>query len=480
MPETITRKVSRTVLSVWLVLSIGWVSRDRLVRDGDEEGHVGAAELFLGDLQAGKWAEFFERLWVGPMGEYPQAFTALVGFWWWLMGTGQPGHVSVRSITLVSLVIAAVSTGRMARRYADKESRGIAEVATITAVLSLPLANGLVRHFMPEGALIAAVSVALLFAHRLVERPGLLRALQLGLILGFGVLTKQTFLFLVLIPLALVVKRLGRSGVIWGFVAVAVASVVAVPWMVQNGSDQLSYGLSSILGHGDGGIWDHVIFYPRSLILLGLGPVLSVVLVLALVRFRRIRDRRGLWLAAAWLVGGMIVLMLVPKKYPRLMAPLLPAAALCIGIAVSSIRSSRTALLGVGTCAFSWLILVSTTSIQLQSARPEIDPGCPQVWLRPPNPHDLGFTRVGEILSEAPPGAVLVLGDPAIPCSVQTTHDWSSHLAPWLRRTGTERAVVLDPIRAHRMIIDWRDGPGDKVEVPLIGATAHIRDTLSP
>ena len=480
MSDSVAQKVSQAVLSVWLAMSIGWIWMDRLVRDGDEEGHVGAAELFLGDLRAGKWVEFVERLWLGPMGEYPQAFTAVVGFWWWLMGTGQPGHVSVRSITLVSLAIAAVSTGRIARRYVNKESRGSAQAATMILVLAMPLSNGLVRHFMPEGALIAAVSVALLLAHRLVERPGILRAVLLGLMLGLGLLTKQTFLFLVPIPLVFVLLRLGRSGAIWGLVVVIVAGVIAGPWVAQNGSEQVSYGLSSILGHGDGGAWDHVIFYPRSLFLLGLGPVLSVALVFAFVRFRRIRDRRALWLTVAWLVGGLVVLMLVPKKYPRLMAPLLPACALCIGVAVSSMRRSSVVLLGIGVGAFSWLLLVSTTPIQLQSMRPEIDPGCPQIWVRPPNPDDLGFTKMGEILAGAPPGAVLVLGDPSIPCDVQTTHDWSSHLSPWLRRTGAERAVVLDPVRAHRVVIDWNSGPGQKIEVPIIGATAHIRGTLRP
>ena len=122
LPESMTRKISQAVLSVWLALSIGWIALDRLVRDGDEEGHVGAAELFRGDLVVGDWLGFVERLWLGPMGEYPQAFTAVVGFWWWLTGVAQPGDAVVRSICLLSLVVAALATGRIARRFATSSS----------------------------------------------------------------------------------------------------------------------------------------------------------------------------------------------------------------------------------------------------------------------------------------------------------------------------------------------------------------------
>ena len=474
------RRGANAILLGWFVLSLGWISQDRMLRDGDEEGHVGAAELFLGDLDAANWVGFFERLWVGPMGEYPQAFTAAVGFWWWLIGVGQPGHVAVRGICLLSLVIAAVSTGRIARRYVREESRGVAEAATLMAVLALPLCNGLARHFMPEGALIAAVSVSLLLAHRLVERPGLVRALLLGLSLGLGMLTKQTFLFLVLAPLVLVLIRMGRSGFAWLLLVGTTSCVVAVPWMLQNGADQVSYGLSSVLGHGDGGVWDHLEFYPLSLFVLGLGPVLSLGLIAAFWKLRNLHDRRALWLGTAWLLGGLAILILVPKKYPRLMAPLLPGAALCIGIAIAQMRFSMRWLWGLSGTALAWLALVSSMDLSLQPARPAIDPGCPQVWLRPPQSDDLGMRAVESALFDAPPGAVLVIGDPPIPCSIQTTHDWSSHLSPWLRRSGTERAVVLDADRAHGVVVDWLSGPGQAIDVPLLGATAYIRDSLEP
>ena len=55
-----------------------------------------------------------------------------------------------------------------------------------------------------------------------------------------------------------------------------------------------------------------------------LGPVLGGVLVVALVR------KRGFSREAAWLVGALILFVLIPKKYPRLLLELLPYIALLI------------------------------------------------------------------------------------------------------------------------------------------------------
>lgn len=464
----------------WLVFSLGWISADHLPRDGDEEGHVGAAELFLGDLMRSDWVAFMERLWVGPMGEYPQAFTAGVGAWWWLFDGGQPGHVSVRSICLLSLVVAAVCTGRISRRYVREETQGVAELTAVVVVLALPLGNGLTRHFMPEGALVAAVAASIWLAHRLVERPGVIRAALLGLSIGAGLLTKQTFVLVAAVPLLWVLHRMGRSGVRYGFGVVLSTLAVAGPWFAQNSANQLTYGLASVFGQGDGGWWAHLVFYPNSLVLLGLGPPLAALTGIAVWRLQSHRDRRGLWLGAAWLVGGILILLLVPKKYPRLMAPLLPGVAIWIAIASSrAIHSHRWVTIG-GVVSFGWLGLVSMVDLPLHPPRPAIDPGCPQVWVRPPSPDDLGLSAVAELLRTAPPGPVRIVSDPPIPCSIQTTHDWSAHLSPWLRRSGQERTIVFESSAAHRMVIDWEKGPGEEIAVPTLGVTAHIRDNLVP
>ena len=93
------------ILVLWLVLSVGWMAQDQGIRDGDEEGHVGAAELYLPDLADGNPGAVGAKAWWGEgMGEYPQGFAFLTAGWWWLQGGGLPGRPAVRSICLLGLL----------------------------------------------------------------------------------------------------------------------------------------------------------------------------------------------------------------------------------------------------------------------------------------------------------------------------------------------------------------------------------------
>ena len=124
----------------WVCLSLFWVNMDRIVRDGDEEGHIGAAELYLEDLRTGAIGQFLTRAWTGQdMGEYPQAFAATVGTWWWAMGGGDPGHGNVRIITVFLLGLTAIAAGRLARRFVPPEQALMADTTALCTVFVLPL-----------------------------------------------------------------------------------------------------------------------------------------------------------------------------------------------------------------------------------------------------------------------------------------------------------------------------------------------------
>jgi hypothetical protein len=92
---------------------------------------------------------------------------------------------------------------------------------------------------------------------------------------------------------------------------------------------------------------------------------------------------------------------------------------------------------------------------------------------------DHGFAKAQAMLATLPPGAILVEKDYAIPCDVQTTHNWSNHLAPYLRRSGMERHVHHNPEKPHRYIL--RVGPGQG-SIPIWGDSVHldIRDKVDP
>jgi hypothetical protein len=475
-----TTSASWFCISIWAVLSLGWIARDKMVPDGDEQGHIGAAELFFADLSSGNLLGFTQRIWWDQMGEYPQAFTAGVGMWWWLMDGGQPGRTPVRGICLLSLVIAAIAVGRITRRYTTSDKRDLAQVISTVLVLCIPLANGVTRHFMPEGALIAAVAVTILMGHRLVEHPTLWRGVQLGVFMGLGLLTKQTFILMVALPLGCLLTRLRTQSILPGGAAILAAAVIAGPWMAHNSTDQLTYGMSSWGGHGDAGFWQHLAYYPTTTIWLGLGPILALATIVAVVHLFRAHDKRVLILGAVWLLGGIILLTLVPKKYPRLLAPLLPVAAIWIAIAIVKSQTPIRWMVSTATLALTWLIITSTIPVPLSVASNAIDPGCPQSWLRPPDDRDLGLERTAHVLKEMPDGPILVIDAPSIPCTVQTTHDWIDHLRPYLRRNGDERAVHQDPSLAHSSIIDWAGGAGEEIDVPALSTSLSIRAKLAP
>ena len=477
--DHLSRWLFRVTTVVWVGLSVAWLKADVLIRDGDEEGHVGAAELIVGDLRSGDWMGYIERLWMGPMGEYPQAFTAGVGAWWWAWGVGLPSDTTIRMVCLFSLLTTALATARIARRYVPTEQAESGEFIAYFSVLLLPLGNGLTRHFMPEGALMAAVAVSLLLAHRLVERPSIGRAGLLGLSLGLGLLTKQTFPILIVLPLLWVLRRLGRRATSMLLVALSVALVTAGPWWLANASSQLDYGITSMANRSAGGVWAHLLYYPRILVFIGLGPALTLAGAWAAFKLWRASDQRGWIFGLIWLMGGVLLLTLIPKKYPRIAAPLTPAVAIWIAVLWTQSTGRKLALKAFGLGAIvslSWASLRPGTL--LQPINP-VDLGCPQVWLRSPSAHDLGLAAALDDLSGRPPGDVLVEDDYTIPCDIQTTHSWSNHLAPYLRRAGHDRSVHTDPAQPHRFVIrvGSLEGAALDGEAPI---RLEIRDRLSP
>jgi hypothetical protein len=476
---TTAPKGARLVVLLWITLSLAWLSQDLLLRDGDEEGHVGAAELFLSDLNSGEWLGFFERLFIGPMGEYPQAFTAGVGAWWWAIGEGLPGTLTVRAICLVSLLATGLATGRIARRLVHASNAGRAEIFALVGVLCLPLGNGLTRHFMPEGALMAAVSLSILAMFRWVERPNLSRAVQLGAVVGMGLMTKQTFILGAALPLIWVGRRLGRS--VWRRVlpAVLTAAAIAGPWIVSNLSNQMKYSTESIAGNGGGELLAHLGFYPLAVLKSGLGPPLALAFLLAAFSLWRSGDRRALLPTLIWFVGGMLILLLIPKKYPRLMAPLLPGAVLCIAAAMVKVQIQSRWIAVSAALSIPWVILTSVWKAPTHTRNPEVDRGCPQVWMRPPIASSVGLAETAQALSTQPDGDVLVTHDPEIPCSLQTTHNWSTHLGPYLRRVGAERTVHIDPNLPHRFVLAWAK-EGGEIHVEPLSLGLNIRDTITP
>jgi len=437
------------LLLIWLAGSLLWLSQDHLIRDGDEEGHVGAAELLRLHLDGGELLAFAHDAWRGDLGEYPPLYPALVGMWWWLGGSGQPGAVPIRAINLLGLMLAAWATATLAARLQNARGyephpvlhpENTAAITAMALVLTLPLANGLARHFMPEGLLVGWVALSVLTATWTSDRGDNPSLAVLGVVLGLGMLIKQTFAPLAILPV--VVAGAGiRTG--WPLV-LFVASVVAGPWYLDHWADQSRYVSQSVQAGPLGSQWAHLQYYPAALLHLIGGPVaVAAALVGAIIAARKGSKgpRRGLAIALAWLLG-VAILAFIPKKYPRLAAPVAPALALLAGLGAAHLRRREVLPVAAVVGGTAWLVWTSTTPPHTPSWVPTVDEKCPQRWIRPANPDDMGLSAIVDALSVAPEGALAVAHAPEIPCAVQTTHPWRNHLDPYLRRAGIERDVV--------------------------------------
>ncbi len=446
-----TGLIARLAIAAWLTGSLAWLSADRLIRDGDEEGHVGAAELLVGVLRDDGLLAFFAAALAGDLGEYPPLYPAAVAAWWSLFG-GQPGAVAVRSVNLLWPLLAAAACAGIARRL-DRHALPVAAL-----VLLIPGACGLSRHFMPEGMLIAAVSLAALAALWAAEAPGWRRAAVLGVALGAGCLVKQTFALYAL-PMAL--WALWRLR-IHAAATAATAAVLAGPWYVTHLADQARYGAQS-LETADPGWLATVSYYPIVGALTELGPVLAVAVLLGLWR----ADSRQRRIIGLWVGLSLLLLVGIPRKYPRLLVPLLPLLMVWAG-GIATSRRTTGALLGL---AGGWVVLTSLVRMPEVPLPGEVDEGCLQRWMRPPVSDDFGMSEVAEALRQRSASAVAVLDAPEIPCGVQTTHGWLHHLSPYLRRDGVDVEVLTEPAPGA-VVVDWAGG--DRA-VPMLGRSFEIR-----
>jgi 4-amino-4-deoxy-L-arabinose transferase-like glycosyltransferase len=366
-------------------------------------------------------------------------------------------------IHLLAPLVAAGAVYSLAR----SAGRGPALVAAGT-VLHLPMVAGITRHFMPEGLLVATVALAIAAAQRHRNQPAPASAALLGLALALAFLTKQTAV-LFLFPVVLLVRP--HRSLLWALPTAA----LALPWTLTNLGDQLLY-LAGSAGLGtDRGWGAHLLFYPRSLWAPALGPIWIVLVAVAGALAWRTRHRRLVLLGLAWLGGSMLLLTLVPRKYDRMLAPALPGAALILAAGVAARpRLAWLSLVGAGwTTWLSWDTSLGAPS----AANTAFQTGCPQVWLRPPQGSDPGFDPIVAALQAGEQERVVVLQGPEIPCAIQTTFGWTSHLGPYLRRSGVDRELAQDEQpQPGDLVVDFDpNASGPAHPVPLLGVQYRIR-----
>ena len=93
-------------VAFYLGVGLHWLNADSLPRDGDEEGHVGAAELVMQSARESP-VEGIRLAVAGDLGHYPPLYPGVVGLHWAVMGAGDPGRLVVRGVNLIWPLLAA-------------------------------------------------------------------------------------------------------------------------------------------------------------------------------------------------------------------------------------------------------------------------------------------------------------------------------------------------------------------------------------
>ena len=457
------------VIGLHLVVSVAWLLLDQGLLDGDELGVLGAVELFWGMTHSDGVATALAEGAVGDYGEYPPLHYALTGIPTALLGVEDLDGDGPMLVGLGWGVLALLATAWLATalgRRAAIAQPGRAGVLAAALLASSPLWTGMQRHLLLENALVAFVALAAA-AWTTVSAPGWRGPRQLGLLTAVApaaaLLVKQTAA-LALLPFAIVdVAARGdrRSRVLDMTLWALVTAIAAGPWYLRHLMSS-EYLADAAEANPDAVGWLHQLaIYPLALSQLGLAvAVWAVVIALIVTR----RPGHGAWrLPALVVLLGVLLLLPIPKKYPRLLMALLPFFAAALALALDGVRGRARGLL-YGVLAAS--LLASSAGLPILGPTyvglGQLDERCPQRWAtapsRPGLPWDALIAGI-ETAAPTPNTRVSAISWPAPPCGYQTSHDLGEHLRIRMRRAGSELEVAAGD--SFVQADGWSGGPPD-------------------
>ena len=432
---------------------------DRRLPDGDELGHILAAEGVAHQIADQGFAQTWVSAWAAG-GDYPPLYALLLGTW----ATFFPRVIPFPgNLDLLNTLIFLVSLGLV---FILGRRSGGERVGLMAALFwsLLPLVMAMAHFTMPESLLtleLLLLTLALDGGRGFSTWKG---SLQVGLALLVGLLTKQTFAVYAAAVVAPAWWQGWRRGGMPSVKGTLVALIVALPlpllWASQHRDTQWTYLTTSAANTTGASVVDHLLYYPLVLVGSGLGLIWSTLFLLVLLLSRggiHLRPLRGGW---GWM---LLILTLIPKKYPRLVLPVLPLLAVELARLVDGLSPSFRRRLLLLAPLVMLQVAVLVPGLPLPSSRAglwyphqvvELDPNCFQDWIRPAHSGSQGFERVyealrdrlGEDIHEAPPGKgwVVALNTPPIPCTYQTTFGYTVHLRHFLRWHGLEQGEIPD------------------------------------
>ncbi len=257
-------------------------------------------------------------------------------------GPGERIALWVNDICLLITWISVYQIGRFL--YGEREGW-----AAVIATALMPLIYGLSRVYLVECSLTALVCVSH-WALLRSKTQGKWWEVQLGVLLGLGLLIKTIFPLYLLGVVFLYWREIFRRSVF----IFPIAFMVASPWYFQNFASSFSYVLSASSGEAAKGYGSSHVFSPPVIFgylkvlcdeVLSWPYLLGGLIFLFMVwkgRPESLRWRLGFSevFLLAWFVIPLMACTFSVNKDPRFLEPAMPA--LAIGIGALVVRGSRT------------------------------------------------------------------------------------------------------------------------------------------
>lgn len=472
------------LLAAWLIAQLAWLAVDERIIEGDALTNVGAVELFWEDHPGRSAPGEIGRAYVEDFGEYPAMYAALTGVVGrWLGLTDLNGDGPAR-VGLLWALAAALATWWLGRALAGE----VAGLLAVAVLLLSPQFSAVSRHLMLENGLVATVGLAAAagFAACWTDdrsRPQLLPWLVCGAAAGLALLIKQTAT-LALLPLGVGLLASAWRGApdrspalrLRGpALAVGAAALLAGPWYLRRlvGGGEGEYLWRSAQANPDAvGPLHQAAYYPLVLLQQPWAPVVLLAAVALAVLVRRAGARPPLPTGRiatllAVVAAGVLLLALLPKKYPRLLLPLMPLVCAVVGAILATwparLRGSLLGLAALSWVATCWpLGPLSTILGEGRVGLVDVDERCYQDWIAPPDRPGLDWDRLVALLEEAGGAGteyrVGAIEWPVPPCAHQTTQHLGEHLRIRVRRAGLEGFVMIGSWKADGA---WSEGDPD-------------------
>ena len=443
------------MLAVWTGLQLQWIATDERLPDWETARDVGAIEDWAGHWgpSGDGFLDTLRQVGLARSGEYPALYPALSGALAHATGLLDWNADGPAKLALLWAWLAGIGTWGIGRALGDEETGLLAAFV----LLCSPLYTALAREPLMECGMTAFVALAAACGLAAVREAGHRRRLGawacLGLFAGAALLTKQTAV-LALLPLGLVLLFINGSRWLGPAVAMGVCIAVCGPWYLQAivASDDYLWR-SAQANPAAVGPLRQLLFYPLAFTQQAWpAPVGALLAGLGVVSWRRgLTPRTGRWsIPLAVLLCGLFLLMGIPKKYPRLLLPLLPLAATLGALWLqrwpAGLRRTWLGVAAFGGLANIWALGPTSAALGAwDNGLSEVDERCYQEWVRPADPQAFDWGRLVALVESAGGAgeaySVGAVAWPAPPCAYQTTLHLGEHLQVRLRRAGTEATV---------------------------------------